>query len=144
MVKELGQLDLWRLAIKPGKPLAFGRIRQTPFIGLPGNPSAVLVTFLMLARPYLMAMQGRIHARPNRFKVKVAFPQRKALPRTEFMRVGLTTINGELEAQVNATQSSGALSGSVLASGLMVVPAGTQWVEGDMMDFIPFSELGAV
>lgn len=144
MVEELGQLDLWRLAIKPGKPLAFGRIRQTPFIGLPGNPSAVLVTFLMLARPYLMAMQGLTHTRPNRFKVKAAFSQRKALPRTEFVRVGLTTINGELEAQVNATQSSGALSSSVLASGLMVVPADTQWAQGDMMEFIPFSELGAV
>jgi molybdopterin molybdotransferase len=143
IVEEVGQLDLWRLAIKPGKPLAFGRIRQTPFIGLPGNPSAVLVTFLMLARPYLLAMQGHKHLRPNRFKVKTAFAQGKLGPRTEFVRVGLTTINGELEAHVNATQSSGALSSAVLAQGLMVVPAHTEWVQGDMMDFIPFTELGA-
>jgi len=143
IVEELGQLDLWRLAIKPGKPLAFGRIRQTPFIGLPGNPSAVLVTFLMLARPYLLAMQGHHKVTPNSFKVKAAFGRDKIVSRTEFVRVNLSSLNGELEAHVKATQSSGALSSAVLAQGLMVAHADSQWQAGDLLDFIPFSELGA-
>jgi len=144
IVQELGRLDVWRLAIKPGKPLAFGRIRHTPFIGLPGNPSAVLVTFLMLARPYLMTMQGQSHVTPMSFKVKAAFGQHKPSTRTEFMRVQLSMNNGELEAHINATQSSGALSSAVLAQGLMVAPASNLWQQGDMLEFMPFSELGAV
>ena len=57
-VERLGQLDLWKLAIKPGKPLAFGRIGDTPFIGLPGNPTSVFVTFCLIARPFLLKLQG--------------------------------------------------------------------------------------
>lgn len=144
MVQQLGQLELWRLAIKPGKPVAFGHIRQTPFIGLPGNPSAVLVTFLMLARPYLLTMQGQTCVRPSSVKVKVAFARSKPNSRTEFMRVQLgVDEHGNLAAQLKQTQSSGALSSSVTAQGLMVAPAGKRWQCGDMLDFIAFSELGA-
>lgn len=142
-VEELGQLDLWRLAIKPGKPLAFGHVSGTPFIGLPGNPSAVLVTFLMLARPYLMAMQGRSKISPQRYHVPAGFERLKGGPRTEFLRVSLTMQEGQTSAQLLTNQSSGVLSSATLSDGLLILPQDTKVQLGDMLEFIPFSELGA-
>ena len=141
--EELGELHLWRLAIKPGKPLAFGHVKGTPFIGLPGNPSAVLVTFLMLARPYLMAMQGRVNISPQRYHVPAGFERSKAGPRTEFLRVSLHLNNGCTEAQLLTNQSSGVLSSATLSDGLLIVPQHTTFAKGEMLEFIPFAELGA-
>ncbi len=142
-VEELGELHLWRLAIKPGKPLAFGHVNGTPFIGLPGNPSAVLVTFLMLARPYLMAMQGRSHISPQRYHVPAGFERLKGGPRTEFLRVSLHLQDGCTEARLLTNQSSGVLSSATLSDGLLIVPQYATIAKGDMLEFIPFAELGA-
>ena len=142
-VEELGELHLWRLAIKPGKPLAFGHVNNTPFIGLPGNPSAVLVTFLMLARPYLMAMQGRSKISPQRYHVPAGFERLKGGPRTEFLRVSLTMQDGQTSAQLLTNQSSGVLSSATLSDGLLIVPQDTTFVKGELLEFIPFAELGA-
>ena len=142
-VEELGELHLWRLAIKPGKPLAFGHVNNTPFIGLPGNPSAVLVTFLMLARPYLMAMQGRSKISPQRYHVPAGFERLKGGPRTEFLRVSLTMQDGQTSAQLLTNQSSGVLSSATLSDGLLILPQDTTVQLGDMLEFIPFAELGA-
>ncbi len=142
-VEELGELYLWRLAIKPGKPLAFGHVNGVPFIGLPGNPSAVLVTFLMLARPYLMAMQGRHSIGSQSYPIPAGFVRLRAGPRTEFMRVSLEVSSGHLAARLQANQSSGVLSSATVSDGLLIVPANTKVAHGDMLEYIPFTELGA-
>jgi molybdopterin molybdotransferase len=142
-VEELGELHLWRLAIKPGKPLAFGHVNGTPFIGLPGNPSAVLVTFLMLARPYFMAMQGRTQISPQRYHVPAGFERQKGGPRTEFLRVSLHIEAGRTEARLLTNQSSGVLSSATLSDGLLIVPQHCTFEKGELLEFIPFAELGA-
>jgi len=140
-VERLGELMLWRLAIKPGKPLAYGRVGETPFIGLPGNPAAVLVTFLMLARPYILKLQGVEQVLPARFKVKSRYTRSKAVARQEFLRAALSTEGGELSAGPAHSQSSGVLSSSVLSDGLLVIPSGETVAQGDTLDFIPFDGL---
>lgn len=140
-VEALGELMLWRLAIKPGKPLAYGRVGSTPFIGLPGNPAAVLVTFLMLARPYLLRMQGVQDVIPARYPVKSGFNRHKSVSREEFLRAALLQKEGEWVAAPAHSQSSGVLSSAVLSDGLLVIPAETTVAEGDMLEFIPFHSL---
>ena len=88
-VERLGQLDLWRLAIKPGKPLAFGRIGATPFIGLPGNPTSVFVTFCLIARPFLLRLQGVSEPSLPRLRALAAFRVEKPGPRQDYLRVTL-------------------------------------------------------
>ena len=132
---------LWRLAIKPGKPLAYGRVADTPFIGLPGNPGAVLVTFLMLAMPYLMTMQGRREVLPTRYPVKSNFTRSKTAPREEFLRAALTKQESGLYAGPIHSQSSGVLSSAVLADGLLVIPADQPVEHGQSLEFIPFNGL---
>ena len=143
-VESLGSLDLWRLAIKPGKPLAFGEVKGTPFIGLPGNPSAVLVTFLMLARPYLLKMQGAQKIEPRRYQVCAGFDRSKGVSRKEFLRVVVSAENGQLLAVPAHSQSSGVLSSAVMADGLLIVPEQHRVSRGDILDFIPFSEIGSI
>ena len=157
-VEALGSLNLWRLAIKPGKPLAFGEVlsqslkgsplkiqssKATPFIGLPGNPSAVLVTFVMLARPFLLKMQGVRDCQPRHYQVHAGFERKKASSRKEFLRVIVSNENGKLFASPAHNQSSGVLSSAVIANGLLVVPEERLVSHGDLFDFIPFSEVGA-
>lgn len=140
-VESLGALMLWRLAIKPGKPLAYGRVGQTPFIGLPGNPGAVLVTFLMLARPYIRTMQGCREVLPKRFPVTSGYERKKVVAREEFLRAALTVENGELTAAPAHSQSSGVLSSSVMADGLLIIPSEQAVAKGDQLEFIPFNGL---
>ncbi|UTW02856.1 molybdopterin molybdotransferase MoeA [Amphritea atlantica] len=140
-VESLGELNLWRLAIKPGKPLAYGRIGQVPFMGLPGNPAAVLVTFLMIARPYLLAMQGCNVVEPPCFPVKSGFRRDRAIPRDEFLRASLEWRDGQLYAAPVHSQSSGVLSSSVLAQGFLRIPAEHAVGESDLLAFYPFDGL---
>ena len=140
-VEKLGELMLWRLAIKPGKPLAYGRVGNTPFIGLPGNPAAVLVTFLMLAKPYLLTMQGRKDVLPTRYLVKSNFKRSKIAPREEFLRGVLTKQEGALYAGPIHSQSSGVLSSAVMADGLLVIPSDQPVEQEQLLEFIPFNGL---
>jgi molybdopterin molybdotransferase len=140
-VEKLGELVLWRLAIKPGKPLAYGRVGNTPFIGLPGNPAAVLVTFLMLARPYLQRMQGVLNVIPARYPVKSGFARQKSVAREEFLRAAVVQDESGWVATPAHSQSSGVLSSAVLSDGLLVIPAGSTVAEGDTLEFIPFHAL---
>lgn len=140
-VESLGELMLWRLAIKPGKPLAYGRVGQTPFIGLPGNPAAVLVTFLMLASPYIKTMQGCGDVLPKRYAVKSGYKRTKVVAREEFLRAALSVQDGELVAAPAHSQSSGVLSSSVMSDGLLVIPAEQAVAVGDSLEFIPFNGL---
>ena len=127
----------WKLAIKPGKPLTFGHFRGVPVIGLPGNPASTLVTFALLARPYLLRRQGVADVEPLRFAVPVGFEWPKPGNRREYLR-------GRIEqgkAIIYRNQSSGVLRSAAWAQGFVEVLEGTTLAEGDMVNFIPLSEV---
>ena len=136
-VETLGTLDLWKIKIKPGKPLAFGTVKGTPFMGLPGNPASTLITFCLFAKPCLQRMQGEAFVEPLQLEVKAGFTRHKAIQRQEYLRVRIE--QGQLVPHNN--QSSGVLSSASWAHGLAVIPPHTQVAEGDLVSFIPFSEL---
>ncbi len=135
-VERLGRLELWKLAIKPGKPLAFGAIGDTPFIGLPGNPTSVFVTFCLVARPFLLRLQGAADTEPRMLPARAAFATRRPGSRREFLRVTLRRGDGVLEAVPFANQSSGVLSSVSASQGLAVIPPGTVVAEGDAVEVL--------
>ena len=114
-----GELEMWRLAIKPGKPFALGQFNQTPVIGLPGNPAAVVVTFYQLARDFLWTLQGSDAQPLLVLKGKATFATKKSIGRTEFLRARYN--GGDIEIFNN--QSSGVLSSSSWSDGFACVPA---------------------
>lgn len=136
-LREEGELSLWKLAIKPGKPLTFGHFRGVPVIGLPGNPASTLVTFALLARPYLLRRQGVADVTPLQFPVPAGFAWTKPGNRREYLR-------GRLEqgrAVFYKNQSSGVLRSAAWADGLIEVREGSTVAEGDQVNFIPLSEV---
>nr|WP_251029663.1 gephyrin-like molybdotransferase Glp [Pseudomonas fluorescens] len=136
-LREEGELALWKLAIKPGKPLTFGHFRGVPVIGLPGNPASTLVTFALLARPYLLRRLGVEDVQPLSVEVPVGFTWAVAGNRREYLR-------GRLErgrAVIYRNQSSGVLRSAAWAEGLVEVLEGTTLSEGDRVNFIPLSEV---
>jgi molybdenum cofactor synthesis domain-containing protein len=136
-LREEGELALWKLAIKPGKPLTFGHFRDVPVIGLPGNPASTLVTFALLTRPYLLRRQGVRDVEPLKFTVPAGFVWPVAGNRREYLR-------GRLEqgrATVYRNQSSGVLRSAAWADGLVEVLEGRTLNEGDEVAFIPLSDL---
>jgi len=136
-LREDGELALWKLAIKPGKPLTFGHYRGVPVIGLPGNPASTLVTFALLARPYLLRRQGVQSVAPLKFKVPAGFAWPRAGSRREYLRGRME--NGR--AVIYRNQSSGVLRSAAWAEGLVEVLEGQTLVEGDEVSFIPLSEV---
>lgn len=141
-VSAEGSLDMWQIAIKPGKPLAFGQIPkgiadQTWFMGLPGNPVSSFVTFLLFVQPFILALQGRINRPLQRFPLKANFVWTKPDRRNEFLRV---RINDAGTVDLFANQSSGVLTSAAWGDGLIDVPAGTKIAEGDTVHFMPFSQ----
>ncbi|KIH84912.1 Molybdopterin biosynthesis protein MoeA [Pseudomonas batumici] len=136
-LREAGELELWKLAIKPGKPLTFGHFRGVPVIGLPGNPASTLVTFALLARPYLLRRQGVQAVQPLQFKVLAGFVWPKPGNRREYLRARLE--NGR--ATIYRNQSSGVLRSAAWAEGLVEVLEESTLVEGDWVNFIPLSEV---
>jgi len=136
-LREEGELTLWKLAIKPGKPLTVGHFRGVPVIGLPGNPASTLVTFALLTRPYLLRRQGVQDVEPLKFSVPAGFVWPHAGNRREFLR-------GRLEqgqAIIYRNQSSGVLRSAAWAEGLVELREGEVLAEGDLVPFIPLSEL---
>ncbi|MDN3639028.1 molybdopterin molybdotransferase MoeA [Simiduia curdlanivorans] len=136
-VEQLGQLDVWKLALKPGKPLAFGRLGQTPFFGLPGNPVAVFVTFLLFVRPFIKTLQGA-NGRPLIVPMRANFTRQKSQVRQEYLRVKVQD-NASLDAYPD--QNSGVLSSTVWANALALVAPHTSVSEGDFLPTLLFSEL---
>lgn len=136
-LREAGELALWKLAIKPGKPLTFGHYQGVPVIGLPGNPASTLVTFGLLARPYLLRRQGVTDVTPLRFQVPAGFDWPKAGNRREYLRARIE--DGRVRIYKN--QSSGVLRSAAWAEGLVEVREGSMPGQGELVPFIPFSEL---
>ncbi len=136
-LREAGELALWKLAIKPGKPLIFGHYRGVPVIGLPGNPASTLVTFALLARPYLLRRQGVQAVEPLKFQVPAGFIWAKPGNRREYLRGRLD----QGRAVIYKNQSSGVLRSAAWAEGLVEVLEGSTLTEGDWVGFIPLSEV---
>jgi molybdopterin molybdotransferase len=137
-VQALGELNLWTIAIKPGKPLAFGRVASTPFIGLPGNPVSSFITFVMLVRPYVLRAMGVRQIEPPRLPIVAQFEWTKADKRREFLRVQL---NAQGKAELFPNQNSGVLTSAAWAHGIVDVPAGRMIHVGDVVQYIPMSAL---
>ncbi|MDK9712962.1 MAG: molybdopterin molybdotransferase MoeA [Sulfuritalea sp.] len=136
-VEAEGALDLWKIAIKPGKPLAFGRVGAAAFIGLPGNPVSSFVTFIMLVRPFILKAQGAASVMPRAQSLR-ADCEWKGDPRREFLRA---RINAQGGLELFANQSSGVLTSCTWADGLIDNPPGQAIRRGDTLRFLPFSEL---
>lgn len=137
-VQALGELALWQIAIKPGKPFAYGKIAGSHFIGLPGNPVSSFVTFLVLVRPFLLKLQGAVEPAVRPMAATAHFDWPKADKRREFLRVRRNAAGG-LELFNN--QSSGVLTSAVWGDGVIDNPAGQTIAHGDVVQFIPFSAL---
>jgi molybdopterin molybdotransferase len=140
-VEALGELSLWRLAIKPGKPLAFGRVADTPFLGLPGNPVSSFVTFLLVARPLMRVLQGEAPRSAPALPAVAQFDVRRPGSRAEYLRVRLERVGPRLQAEEFGNQSSGVLSSTSWANGLALVPAGSTVGRGDTVDVFWLDDL---
>lgn len=143
VVAALGALDLWRIAIKPGKPVAVGRIGPTPFLGLPGNPVAVFVTFAFLARPLLARLAGAEFHSPQRLPVRLGFGYRKQPGRREFLRVSLEpAADGDLIARRHPGFGAGSLVSLAQSDGLVeLVEQLGEVEEGSFQPFLPYAGL---
>ena len=142
-VEQLGALDLWQIAMKPGKPFAYGHVRragggQAHFMGLPGNPVSSYVTFLLLVRPFLLRLQGAREVALPSLALRADFTLDKADRRREFLRARRNAQGG---LELFGNQSSGVLTSAHWADGLIDLPAGQTIAAGDRVRFIPVREL---
>ncbi len=142
-VASLGAINLWRLAIKPGRPIALGQVGNAAFIGLPGNPVAAMVTFMTIARGVILMLSGGTEIVAQRYPVKIGFNHEKKLGRREWVRVRLKKEkNGDLVAHKPHSGGSGILTSMVDADGLVELTEETQSVAiSDTVSFLPFSEV---
>jgi len=127
VLNELGEINFWRINIRPGKPLAFGELKGVPFFGLPGNPVSTMVTFEVLVRPALFKLTGRPDKKAE--YTVITGEDMKSDGRRSYLRVKLKEENGQFVAYQTGTQSSGALMSMVLADALLIVPEGTKQIE---------------
>lgn len=148
-VEAEGHINMWQIAVKPGKPLAFGEVRRAAasisasapedtafFLGLPGNPVSSFVTFLLFVRPFILRMQGIQNIAPTSYTMRADFEWKKADKRNEFLRA---KINAEGGLTIFSNQSSGVLTSTVWGDGLIDLAAGQTIAHGDLVKFIPFS-----
>lgn len=148
-LQHLGKLELWKLALKPGKPFAFGRLHDSVFFGLPGNPVSAFVTLLILVRPALLAMMGARECTLKEIHLPAGFDAPVSGSRQEYLRIRLT--QSGLDANNPAAglpmlvplsdQSSGVLSSVVVADGLAIVPPFTAISSGQLLRFLPFGDI---
>lgn len=140
-VEAEGKLNMWQIAVKPGKPLAFGEVKDAFFVGLPGNPVSSYITFLMFVRPFILRLQGVEDSRaltPRAYPLRADFDWAKPDRRNEFLRARFND-KGGLDLFTN--QSSGVLTSTVWGDGVIDNPPGRSIMAGDTVRFIPFSEL---
>ena len=143
-VQAIGQLDLWQIAIKPGKPFAHGQIHRAQgqgaahFIGLPGNPVSSFVTFILLVRPFLLRLQGQVDVAIKTVAVRADFTWARADKRREFLRVRRNDAGG---LDLFPNQSSGVLTSAAWGDGLVDNPSGQTISPGDTVQFVSFAEI---
>ena len=137
-VEAEGKLLMWRIAMKPGRPLAFGSIEKSFFIGLPGNPVSSFVTFLIFVRPFLLRTQGVSQVAPKMLQARADFDWPEPDPRREFLRVKWNAQGG---LDLYPTQDSAVLTSTAWADGLVDNPAGQAIRKGETVRFLPYSEL---
>jgi molybdopterin molybdotransferase len=141
-VERLGTLHFWRLAIKPGRPVALGQVNGVPLIGLPGNPVAVIVTFIVLARPLIARLAGATPQIPRLFPVRAGFSYRKKAGRREYLRASLERDGDTIVATKYPRDGAGILSSIVRSDGFVILDEATSSLAaGTMVDFLPFSEV---
>jgi molybdopterin molybdotransferase len=139
-LEQLGELSMWRIAMKPGKPVAFGRVGDALFMGLPGNPVSVFVTFLLFARPLILKLQGVIDGMAKPLSVTADFDW-PGVQRQEYLRVKLADTDNGMVAQIYPHQGSGVLSSASWADGLVEVLIGKEIKKGDTVTYLPFEGL---
>jgi molybdopterin molybdotransferase len=137
-VEAEGKLLMWRIAMKPGRPLAFGKVGDAAFIGLPGNPVSSFVTFLIFVRPFLLRTQGLSGVEAKAIAARADFDWTEPDARREFLRVKWNAQGG---LDLYPTQDSAVLTSTAWADGLVDNPAGHAIGKGDMVRFLPYSEL---
>jgi len=143
-VESLGSIYFWRLAVRPGRPVAFGQVKGVAFTGLPGNPVAMMVTFLRFARPVLLRLGGAVDIEPHLFRVRAGFDAKKKPDRREWVCARLVAgVDGIPVAERFPRDGSGILTSLVVSDGLIELAENvTQVTAGAMVDFLPFSEVG--
>jgi len=137
-VEAEGSLLMWRIAMKPGRPLAFGKVGSAAFIGLPGNPVSSFVTFLIFVRPFLLKTQGLVETRPKTIDARADFDWPEPDARREFLRVKWNAQGG---LDLYPTQDSAVLTSTAWADGLIDNPAKHAIRKGERVRFLPYSEL---
>ena len=137
-VEAEGSLLMWKIAMKPGRPLAFGKVGNAAFIGLPGNPVSSFVTFLIFVRPFLLKTQGSSHVLPRAIEARADFDWPQPDPRREFLRVKWNAHGG---LEIYPTQDSAVLTSTAWADGLVDNPPNHAIAKGERVRYLPFSEL---
>ena len=140
-VEKLGELNLWKIRMKPGKPLAYGKVKQTPFIGLPGNPVSSFVTFCIFSLPFIKKMQGNSNYESKILKVKTNFDCKRAKPRREYARVRIDHSTETPLANLFPKQGSDVMSSVVWADGIIEIPENTTFDTGTILSYYSMSEL---
>ena len=139
-LQQLGELSMWRIAMKPGKPVAFGNVDNALFMGLPGNPVSVFVTFLLFARALILKLQGVENDRAQAVSVVADFDWPE-VSRQEYLRVKLVRTDNDTVAQLYPHQGSGVLSSASWADGLVEVPLNKGIARGDRVKYLAFEGL---
>ncbi|WP_428087022.1 molybdopterin molybdotransferase MoeA [Candidatus Thioglobus sp.] len=139
-LEKLGKLSLWRIKMKPGKPLAFGQIGKSAFIGLPGNPVSALVTFFLFARPFIKKMQGINNYKNQTTQVQCNFDWRAPKLRREFVRVKLDHSTAPASANLYPKQGSDVLSSLVWAHGLVEIPEDCSFSQGALLNYYSLTD----
>ena len=141
-LEQTGRLEMWKVAVKPGKPLAYGRIGDADFIGLPGNPVSTLVGFCLFVRPFILRRQGVSEVRTRPMRVSAGFSWPRPGGRREYVRARLSgDVAAGYRAEIHPRQGSDVLTSAVWADGLVDIPAGAVVSPGDSVTYYPFSEL---
>jgi molybdopterin molybdotransferase len=141
-IEQLGRLDFWRLAIKPGRPVALGQLKGVPLIGLPGNPVAAALTFAILARPLILRLGGAVGETPATFRVRADFAYKKRPGRREYVRASLSRDGDTVTASKYPKDGAGILSSIVRSDGFVIIDEAADGLSaGVMVDFLPYAEI---
>ncbi len=140
-IEQIGELRMWRIGIKPGKPLAYGQINGTAFMGLPGNPVSVFATFCLFVCPVIQIMQGRTWQKPISMPLSADFDWPKSDSRREFLRARLVrNADGQTVVQIYPKQDSGVLTSTVWADGFVEIAENQTVSAGEVVNYLPFAQ----